>query len=52
MTTLCIISAMICVAGFAIGFGFVVPVNGIVGDSCDIVAIGSGMCFLGLLDGE
>lgn len=52
MTAFCIVSAIICVAGFAVGFGFVVPVTGAVGDLSDLVCIGFGMCFLGLLDGE
>jgi hypothetical protein len=37
---------------FAIGFGFVVPVSGAVGGVCDVLAVASGVFFVGLLDGE
>jgi len=35
----------------AIGFGFVVPVSSAVSALCDLLAIGSGVAFVGLLDG-
>jgi hypothetical protein len=36
----------------AIGFGFVIPVSGAVSNLCDLLAVGSGMFFVGLLSGE
>jgi len=41
-----------CATLFALGFGFVIPVSAAVGDLCDLLAIGSGIFFVGLLDGE
>jgi hypothetical protein len=35
----------------AIGFGFVIPVSSAVSGLCDLLAIGSGIFFVGLLDG-
>jgi hypothetical protein len=43
---------LICAAMLAIGFGFVVPVNSAVGDVFDVLAVVSGVFFVGLLDGE
>jgi hypothetical protein len=45
-------SGLICVTLFAIGFGFVFPICGWVGDVADFGGILSGMVFIGLLDGE
>jgi hypothetical protein len=39
-------------AALAIGFGFVVPVSSVVGDFFDVLAIGSALYFVGLLDGK
>ena len=44
-------SGLICVAMLAIGFGFVVPVSSAVSALCDLLAVGSGVYFVGLLDG-
>lgn len=45
-------SGLICATLFAIGFDFVIPVISAVSNLCDILAVGSGMVFVGLLDGE
>jgi hypothetical protein len=45
-------SGLICLMLLAIGLGLVVPVNYAAGDVCDLLAVGSGMIFVGLLDGE
>jgi hypothetical protein len=42
---------VICATMLAIGLGFVVPVSGAVGDVCDVLAVASGVFFVGLLDG-
>ena len=44
-------SGLICVTMLAIGFGFVVPVSSAVSALCDLLAVGSGVYFVGLLDG-
>ena len=36
----------------AIGFGFVVPVSSAVSAVCDVLAVASGVFFVGLLDGD
>jgi hypothetical protein len=36
----------------AIGFDFVIPVSSAVSNLCDLLAVGSGMFFVGLLSGE
>jgi len=36
----------------AIGFDFVIPVSGTVSNLCDLLAVGSGMFFVGLISGE
>jgi hypothetical protein len=43
---------LICATMLAIGFGVVVPVNSVVGDVFDVLAVVSGVYFVGLLDGE
>jgi hypothetical protein len=43
---------LICATMLAIGFGFVVPVSSAVGDVFDVLAVVSGVFFVGLLDGE
>ena len=45
-------SGLVCATMLAIGFGFVIPVSSAVGDLCDLLAVGSGMFFVGLLSGE
>ena len=42
----------ICATMFAIGLGFVVPVSSAVGGVCYVLAVASGVFFVGLLDGE
>ena len=50
MALLVVGSGLISAALLALGFGFVVPVSGAVGELCDLLAIGSGVFFVGLLD--
>ena len=52
MILLIVGSGLTCAAMLAFGFGFVVPVSGAVGDVCDLVAVGSGILFVGLLDSK
>jgi len=51
MTTHLIGSGLICVSLLAIGFDFIIPVSGAVSALCDLLAVGSGVAFVGLLDG-
>ncbi len=44
-------SGSICATSLAIGFGFVVPVSSAVGDFCDLLAVGSDLVFVALLEG-
>jgi hypothetical protein len=48
------VSAIGCglVCAIAMGFGFVIPMGTTIGGLFDLVAIVSGMAFIGLLDGE
>ncbi len=43
---------LICATMLAIGFGVVVPVSSAVGDVFDVLAVASGVFFVGLLEGE
>ena len=43
---------MICATMLAIGLGFVFAVSGAVGAVFDVLAVASGVYFVGLLDGE
>jgi len=52
MALLIVGSGLISGALLALGFGFVVPVSAVVGDLCDLLAIGSGVFFVGLLASE
>jgi hypothetical protein len=45
-------SGVICATSLAIGFGFVIPVSSAVSNSCELLAVGSGMIFVALLSGE
>jgi hypothetical protein len=45
-------AGLICATMLAIGFGVVVPVTSGVGDVFDVLAVASGVFFVGLLDGE
>ena len=42
---------LMCVFLLAVGFGFVIPVSSAVSALCDLLAVGSGVAFVGLLDG-
>jgi hypothetical protein len=52
MIVLIVGSGLICATMLAFGFGLVLPVSGAVGDLCDLLAVGSGVYFVGLLDNE
>jgi hypothetical protein len=51
MTILIAGSGLICAIMLALGFGFL-PIGGTIGDVCDLLAIGSGIFFVGLLDSK
>ena len=51
MTLLIAGSGLVCATMLAIGFGFVLPVSSAASDLCDLLAVGSGIFFVGLLDG-
>jgi hypothetical protein len=36
----------------AFGFGFIIPLSSVITDLCDLLAIGSGIFFVGLLDSK
>jgi hypothetical protein len=44
-------SGVICLTMLAFGLGFVIPVSGVVGGLCDLLAVVSGIFFVGMLDG-
>jgi hypothetical protein len=46
------IVGLVCATTLAIGFGFVVPVSSAVGDFFEVLAVGSAIFFVGLLDGK
>ena len=52
MTSQIVGSSLICATSLAIGFGFVIPVSSAVSNLCELLAVGSGMFFVGLLSGE
>ena len=52
MTPQIVGSGLICATMLAVGFGFVVPVSSAVSNLCDLLAVGSGMFFVGLLSDE
>jgi hypothetical protein len=43
---------LVCATTLAIGFGFVVPVSSVVGSFFDVLAVGSAIFSVGLLDGD
>ena len=43
---------VVCATTLAIGFGFVVPISSAVRDFFDVLALGSAIFFVRLLDGE
>ena len=44
-------SGLTCLSLLAVGFDFVIPVSSAVSALCELMAVGSGVAFLGLLDG-
>jgi hypothetical protein len=52
MTSQIVGSSLICATSLAIGFGFVIPVSSADSNLCELLAVGSGMFFVGLLSGE
>jgi hypothetical protein len=46
------VSALVCVATIALGLGWIVPVSGAVSSFFDVLAVGSAVLFVGLLDGR
>ncbi len=46
------LSGLICATMLTIGLGFVFPVSGAVGAVCDVLAVASGVLFVGMLDGQ
>ncbi len=52
MTLLLVGSGLATAALAAFGFGFVIPVSGAVADICDLMAVGVGVFFVGLLDSK
>jgi len=51
-TSLIAVVGLVCATSLAVGFGFVVPVSGVVGDLFVVLAVGSAIFFVGLLDGD
>jgi hypothetical protein len=45
-------SGLICAVMLALGFGFLLPIGSTIGDVCDLLAVGSGIFFVGLLDSK
>ena len=46
------LTGLVCATMLAVGLGFVFPVSGAVGAVCDVLAVASGVFFVGMLDGE
>ena len=46
------LTGLICLIMLAIGLGFVFPVSRAVGALCVVLAVASGVFFVGMLDGE
>jgi hypothetical protein len=46
------VAALVCASTIALGFGWVVPVNGVASSFFDVLAVGSAVLFVGLLDGR
>jgi hypothetical protein len=45
-------SGLICAVMLALGFGFLLPIGSTIGDVCDLMAVGSGIFCVGLLDNK
>ena len=52
MISLIVGTGLLCAAMLAMGFGVLIPVSSAVSDVCNLLAVGSGIFFVGLLDGE
>jgi hypothetical protein len=50
MALVALASGVVCSAALAAGLGLIVPVGGMIGGFCDLVAVASGMVLLGLVD--
>jgi hypothetical protein len=50
MALVALASGVVCSAALAAGLGLIVPVGGMIGGCCDLVAVASGMVLLGLVD--
>jgi hypothetical protein len=47
-----VVSGLTCGAMLVVGLGFVIPVSSIISDLCGLLAVGSGVVFVAMLDGE
>lgn len=47
-----VVSGLVCAITLAVGLGFVIPVSGIISDLCGLLAVGSGIVFVALLEGK
>jgi len=45
-------SGLFCATMLALGFGLLLQIGSTIGDVCDLLAIGSGSFFVGLLDSK
>jgi hypothetical protein len=45
-------SGVVCAVLLVVGFGVVAPISSVLGGICELVAIASGLVFVGLIDGE
>jgi hypothetical protein len=45
-------AALVCGASIALGLGWIVPISGAANSFFDVLAIGSGILLVGLLDGR
>ena len=52
MLSLTVGVGLLCAAMLAMGLGVLIPVSGAISDLCNLLAVGSGIFFVGLLDGE
>ena len=52
MTSPVIGSGLLCATMLAIGLNAIIPVSSVISEACDLVAVVSGIVFVGLLDGE
>jgi hypothetical protein len=45
-------SGIVCAVLLVVGFGIISPISSVLGGVCELVAIASGLVFVGLIDGE